>query len=218
MSDSTTNLDTLPNGGASQEVRVNELADAFSVAAPFGRRASTSSGLTWGFYGTPRYYINATATAKSNGTVALTASSTRYVSVNRSFTVAEQATSFPADGLAMAKAVTSASAVTSYEDHRDPHHFNRFLYGIATKAMADANQTLNYEEAMCEELVTTGSLTATRNLVVPLVPRVWFVRNTCTGGSIQVIGASGTGVTIATAKAAIVSCDGTNVNRITADA
>ena len=62
------------------------------------------------------------------------------------------------------------------------------------------------------------TVTATRDVIVPLVPRVWFVRNTCTGGSIRVIGASGTGITIATVKAAIVSCDGTNVNRITADA
>lgn len=218
MSDSTTHLDTLPAGGANQEVRVNELADAVSVAASFGRRAAGSSGLTWGFYGTPRYYIGTTATVKANGTVALTASSTRYVSVNRALAVSEQASSFAADKLALYRAVTNVNAVASYEDHRDPHHLQRFLYGIATKAMADANQTLSYEEAMCEELVTTGALTATRNLVVPLVPRVWFVRNTCTGGSIQVIGASGTGVTIATAKAAIVSCDGTNLNRITADA
>ena len=56
------------------------------------------------------------------------------------------------------------------------------------------------------------------NLVVPLLRRRWTVRNTCTGGSIQVIGASGTGITIATVKTAIVECDGTNVLRITADA
>lgn len=218
MSDSTTHLDTLSASQSNQELRVNESFDAASVAASFGRRASTTSALTWGFYGVPRYYINGTATVKANGTVALTASSTRYVTMDRALAVAEAATSFAANKLALFKAVTGTGSVTSYEDHRDPHHLVRFLYGITTKAMADANQTLSYEEAMCEELVTTGALTGTRNLVVPLVPRVWFVRNTCTGGSIQVIGATGTGITIATVKAAIVSCDGTNVNRITADA
>lgn len=218
MSDSTTNLDTLPAGGVGQETRVNDLADALSPSAVFGRRAFSTSALTWGFYGTPRYYINGTATAKANGTVALTASSTRYVTADRALAVAEAATAFPANKLALYKIVTGVASVTSYEDHRDPHHLQRFLYGITTKAMADANQTLSYEEAMNEEIVTTGALTATRDVIVPLVPRVWFVRNTCTGGSIRVIGASGTGITIATVKAAIVSCDGTNVNRITADA
>ena len=84
--------------------------------------------------------------------------------------------------------------------------------------MADANQTITQAQALCDTLITTGALTATRNLVVPLVRRRWVVRNNCTGGSVQVIGASGTGVTIATAKVAIVECDGTNVLRVTADA
>jgi hypothetical protein len=40
--------------------------------------------------------------------------------------------------------------------------------------------------------------------------------NTTTNG-VQVISTSGTGVTIAVGKRAIVECDGTNVVRITAD-
>ena len=84
--------------------------------------------------------------------------------------------------------------------------------------MADANQTITQAMSLCETLVTTGALTATRNLVVPLRRATWIVSNDCTGGSIQVIGATGTGTTIATVKTAIVSCDGTNVVRVTADA
>ena len=65
---------------------------------------------------------------------------------------------------------------------------------------------------------TLTNLTATRNIVLPLTPAVYFVDNS-TGGaqSIQVIGASGTGITIATAKKALVYCDGTNFIRATAD-
>ena len=91
------------------------------------------------------------------------------------------------------------------------------LLGVE-QAMADANQTITQSMSLCETLVTTGALTATRNLVVPLRRATWIVRNDCTGGSIQVIGATGTGTTIATVKTAIVSCDGTNVVRVTADA
>ena len=88
----------------------------------------------------------------------------------------------------------------------------------ASRAMADANQTLTQAEALCERVTTTGALTAQRNLVVPLVRRSWTVRNACTGGfGVQVIGASGTGTVVASGKVAIVECDGTNVLRVTAD-
>ncbi|WP_294255580.1 hypothetical protein [Propionivibrio sp.] len=43
----------------------------------------------------------------------------------------------------MYNAVTGASTVSTYEDHLDPHHINRFLYGRFVLAMADANQTLS---------------------------------------------------------------------------
>ena len=89
---------------------------------------------------------------------------------------------------------------------------------------SDANKTLTSAEA-CNAFLdfTSGgtALTVTRNVVVPLSPqgRAWRVRNNSNGGqSIQVIGATGTGITIATTKTAIVSSDGTNIVRITADA
>ena len=63
----------------------------------------------------------------------------------------------------------------------------------------------------------TGTLTATRDIVVPLVgKRQWTVYNG-TGQSLRFIGASGTGITIATGKHAIVRSDGTNIVRVTAD-
>jgi hypothetical protein len=197
---------------------VNAALDAASRAADFGRRASTSSGLTWGYHGTPRWYVNATATVKANTTLTLTASSTRFVSADRALAVTEVATAFPADKLALYKIVTGTATVTSYEDHRDMHHRMRFMYGRFVLAMADANQTLTYEQAMCESMELTGALTALRNVTVPLVPRAWTVFANVTGGfGVQVIGASGTGITVADGKRAIVECDGTNVVRVTAD-
>lgn len=218
MADSTSNIDAIQQSQASKEVTANAFFDAASRAADFGRRASTSSGLTWGFHGTPRWYINATATAKANGTIALTASSTRYVAADRALAITQNATAFPAAGLALFRAVTGTDTVTSYEDHRDPHHINRFLYGRFVLAMENANKTLTYEQAMCESMELTGALTALRDVIVPLVPRSYIVfANTSGGFGIRVISTSGTGITIADGKRAIVECDGTNVVRITAD-
>lgn len=217
MSDSTSKLTQLTTAQAGKEITVNENNNAFSIASYFGRRQS-SSGLSWDYYGLDRWHINATATAKANTTLALTASSTRYVAADRALAVTDNATAFPADKLALYSIVTGASTVTSYEDHRDPHHVNRFLYGRFALAMADANQTLTYQQAMCESMELTGALTALRDVIVPLVPRNYIVFANTTGGfGVRIIGATGTGITVADGKRAVVECDGTNVVRVTAD-
>jgi hypothetical protein len=216
MSDSTSLLTQLTTAQAGKEATVNELNNAFSPSAWFARRQS-SSGLNWDYFGLGRWYINATATTKANTTLALTASSTRYVAADRALAVTDNATAFPPEKLALYKIVTGSATVTSYEDHRDPHHVNRFLYGRFVLAMADANKTLTYEQAMAESIELTGTNSALRDVIVPLVPRAWTVfANTVTNG-VRVIGATGTGVTIGVGKRAIVECDGTNVVRVTAD-
>lgn len=218
MSDSTQHLDLIAVANAQQAVAANEMFDAASPATAFGRRASTTSALQWGHYGVSRWYINETATPKANGTVTLTASSTRYVALNRSLAVAEHATAFPADKLAAFRIVVGASAPTSFEDHRDPHHTVRFLYGRTTIAMGGANKTLTYEQAMCDSLVLTGNSASLLDVIVPAVPRDWKVfANTTGGGGIRVKTASGAGVTVADGKRCIVECDGTDVVRITPD-
>lgn len=217
MADSTAKLTQLTTAQAGKETTVNELMAALSIGSPLARRQS-SSGLSWDYYGIDRWYINATATTKANTTLTLTASSTRYVAADRALAVTDNATAFPANKLALYKVVTGTATVTSYEDHRDLHHINRFLYGRFTLAMADANKTLTYEQAMAESMELTGALTALRDVVVPLVPRAWTVyANTSGGFGVRVIGSSGTGITVADGKRAIVECDGTNVVRITAD-
>jgi hypothetical protein len=218
MSDSTTNLDQLSASQSNQEARMNEMNDAMSVAASFGRRAAGTLSLNWGFYGVPRYYISTTPTIKANGQISLTASSTRFVSVDRSLNLAQVATAFDADKLALYKAVTGTGSITSYEDHRDPHHLVRFLYGRFVLAMADANKTLTYEQAMCESMELTGALTALRDVVVPTVVRSYIVFANVTGGfGVRVKTSAGTGITIADGKRAIIECDGTNVVRVSAD-
>jgi hypothetical protein len=85
---------------------------------------------------------------------------------------------------------------------------------------SDANYTAvagDYQANIME--FTGGALTLQRNLVVPLTAGwKWIVYNGTSGAqSIQVIGASGTGIVIANGKRAIVYADGTNIVRVTAD-
>lgn len=88
----------------------------------------------------------------------------------------------------------------------------------AVSYASDANKTLTsseYDGTIID--IAAGVVTATRNLVFPLTDgAVWFVNNG-TGQSIQCIGASGTGITIATVKGAWIWCDGTNIKRMSAD-
>jgi hypothetical protein len=88
--------------------------------------------------------------------------------------------------------------------------------GVITITMTDANYTLsNYngvvDEARNQVLVMSGTLTATRNVIAPLVEKTYIVKNSTTGAqSIQIIGSSGLGVTIPNGITAYVYCDGTN--------
>lgn len=87
-----------------------------------------------------------------------------------------------------------------------------------TGAKADANYTGLATEYYCTHIKwgITG-WTGTHNYVVPSnTGQSWTFVNTC-GQSVQVIAATGTGVTIATSRAASVMFDGTNVVRLTAD-
>jgi microcystin-dependent protein len=88
--------------------------------------------------------------------------------------------------------------------------------GVVTITMTDATYTMTnfngvVDEARNQVLVVTGTNTAVRNLVAPLVEKTYVVQNNTTGGyAIQIIGSSGLGVTIPNGIAAYVYCDGTN--------
>jgi len=88
--------------------------------------------------------------------------------------------------------------------------------------MTDADYTVTRPDYLCATLEVPASvtLTATRKVILPLVDNHrWDVANFASGGqSITVIGASGTGITIATGKTAVIRTDGTNFIRVTPDA
>ena len=215
MSDSTSLLTQLTTAQAGKEVTANELLNAVSPAALFGRRQS-SSGLSWDYFG-GRIFVDGGYTAIANGTVALSVSATNYVEATRNGVVSKNTSAFTPGSIALYKVVTGAATVISYEDYRQ---FYKFSTGYLVRNFAsDANITLIYAEAINDILeFTSVTLGATRNVVLPLVPKIWIVYNGTTGGrSLQFIGATGTGVPVANGKRAIIYADGTNIMRATSD-
>lgn len=216
MSNSTPTFDALVQSQSGKEVTANAFFDAASPATLYGRRQSTCSGLTWGYYGA-NVVVNGVLTQIANGTLTLTASTTCYIEAEPTTgSVSFNTTGFTAGRMPLYSVVTGASSVTSYTDYRLPA---ADFTGRLAKAMSDANTTLTQPEARNDILEFTGTLTAARNIVLPLKPKQWTVFNNTTGGfGLKFIGATGTGITVAAGKRAIVYADGTNIVRVTADA
>jgi hypothetical protein len=90
------------------------------------------------------------------------------------------------------------------------------ITGVTSIVMSDANYTLTSFNGISDEarnavLVVTGTNNAQRDLIPPVVEKLYTVVNNTTGGyAIRVIGASGTGVIIPNGATCLVYCDGTN--------
>ena len=90
------------------------------------------------------------------------------------------------------------------------------ITGVQNITMVDANYTLTNFNGITNEarnavLVVTGTNTAVRDLIPPVVEKLYTIVNNTTGGfAIRVIGGSGTGVNIPNGATCLVYCDGTN--------
>jgi hypothetical protein len=90
------------------------------------------------------------------------------------------------------------------------------ITGVQSIVMTDANYTLTSFNGISDEarnavLVVTGTNNAVRDLIPPVVEKLYTVVNNTTGGyAIRVIGSSGTGVNIPNGATCLVYCDGTN--------
>lgn len=84
---------------------------------------------------------------------------------------------------------------------------------------SDANYTAISTDYRASIMEFTGAITATRDVIVPIISGYkWIIFNGTSGGqSIRIIGATGTGITIANGMRATVYADGTNIVRATAD-
>ena len=117
MSNSSTLLDLISSSQSQKEVTANALFDAGSMATLFGRRASTTSALTWGYYG-GTLGVSGVLTSVANGTVALFASGTNYVESTTAGVVSVNSTAFTVGRIQLYTIVTGTSSVTSYTDQR----------------------------------------------------------------------------------------------------
>ena len=90
------------------------------------------------------------------------------------------------------------------------------ITGVQSITMVDANYTLTNFNGVTNEarnavLVVTGTNNAIRDLIPPVVEKLYTIVNNTTGGfAIRVIGGSGTGVNIPNGTTQVVYCDGTN--------
>lgn len=175
MSDSTANLDQVSTTAIQRETTINALFDSGSPATLYGRRASTCSGLTWGYYG-GRFG----GTSVANGTVSLTGSTTNYVVVNRSTGAVSVSTATTNWNNAATygrayKIVTGASSVTSYEDHRaGPLGPFTSASSTADMVLADVQtvtgaKTFGTAGGAVGKLILAGSTSGTMTLDAPAV-------------------------------------------------
>lgn len=119
MSDSTTKLDLIATSQAQKEVTANALFDAASPAMLFGRRALTTAGLTWGYYG-GSILAGGAPLAVANGTVTLTASATNYIEANPADgAVSHNTSGFTFGRVPLYQVVTDPASVSSYTDVRN---------------------------------------------------------------------------------------------------
>jgi len=218
MSGSSTNLDLIVQSQASKEITANAMFDAASPAMFGGRRASTCTGLTWGYYGGDSNKSDGTIVTVANGTLTLAANSTNRVYVSNSGTVAVTGSTPAADEqYVLYTVVTGASSVTSYSDIRtcfSPPWFSS--RGSIDVAAADA--TLSGYSRRVKYLTITGALTVNRNVIVPTDVWQGYVFNNTSGAyTVTVKTSGGTGVAVGQGKRCILLADGTNVVRITAD-
>lgn len=213
----SSNLDQIQSSQQQKEVTANAADDAESPASLFGRQASQTTALTWGYYG-GKLTVDGVLTTKANGTVALTASQTNYVEVDRTGAVSTNITGFTAGRTPLYQIVTGASTVTSWTDYRMWGAGPRITGRLNVSVAGGANVTLTRAQAANDILEFTGALTANIQVIVPLAVDEWIVLNNTTGAfTLTVIGATGTGIAVAQTKRAIVYSDGTNVNRVTPD-
>ena len=166
MANSSTNMDGVIQSQSSKEVTINAYFDAASPATLYGRRQSTTTGLTFGYYGGNCTKSDGTLAQISNGTLALTASSTNYVVAQKSdgaVSVSTATTNWndTANYWRLYAVVTGAATVTSYTDARELGRMTGLGTGLVAPVTKTGNFTLGANE---NEVICNGSASITVTL------------------------------------------------------
>jgi hypothetical protein len=209
MANSTSNLDNIRESQSGKATTANELFDALSPSSLFGRRASATSDLTWGYYG-GCMLVDGSLTTISNSTIALTGSATNYVEATPAGVVTKNTAGFTAGYIPLYTIVTASGSITSYTDERawvSPE----YLAHKASISITSADVTLTAAQARCRHIMLSGTLTANRNLIVPNSGEWVIYDNTSGAFSVTVKTTSGSGVATTQGSAGIFVADGTDV-------
>jgi microcystin-dependent protein len=94
------------------------------------------------------------------------------------------------------------------------------ITGVVSITMVDANYTLTNFNGVSDEarnavLVVGGTNAAVRDIIAPLVEKLYVVRNNTSGGfAVNIRGTTGSSVAVPSGATVWVYCDGTNFNAI----
>lgn len=166
MADSTTHIDGIVQGSGSQDVQANAVFDAASPATLFGRRSSTTTGLTLGYYGGNVTKSDGTQSTISNSTVSLTASTTNYITALKSDgTVYCNTTTTNWNDTAnywrLYSVVAGSATITSYTDERELGR----MTGLGTGLVAPVTKTTDFTLGANEnEVICNGAASITVTL------------------------------------------------------
>ncbi|RQS20712.1 hypothetical protein [Burkholderia sp. Bp8998] len=195
MSNSSTLLDTLSATSSTKEATLNALFDAVSPLMLWGRRAATTGGLVWGYYGGT--YMNPEGMVQSipDGTLTLAASATNYIFADPVTGVVSSNTSgFPAASFPLYQVVTGTLTASSYTDVRSyqPNAISGSLRGAVNEGAGSRLVDTSASTAanlVVKTLAAAGNFSITDNGAGGLVL-------TCPGGSITGASNEGSGAPI----------------------
>lgn len=160
MSNSTTNLDLISSSQSNKEITANALFDASSPSSAYGRRASTSNLLTWGYYGA-NVLLNNTLFTIANGVLTLAPSTTNFIEANlNSGVVSVNQTGFATIGsIRLYSVVTSSTAVSSYTDFRSQIMLDNNVRQIKFKdvKIGDPVKNGNGDASIITTAISTGT-------------------------------------------------------------
>jgi hypothetical protein len=168
MAGSVTNLDLISVSQAQKEVTANSLFDAASSATVFGRRASTTSALTWGVYGGAFTKGDGTIVQLANTTITLAPSVTNYLEADTNGVVTVNSTAFTPGLLPLYSVITGTSTVTSYLDQRTGAQGNFQVSSLPNGSVTTVSVvTANGISGTVATATTTPAITLTLGAIVP---------------------------------------------------
>jgi hypothetical protein len=160
MADSTSNIDSISSTQAQKEVTANASLNAASKAMFGANRATTTSALTWGYYG-GRYF----GTSVANGTLALTASTTNYIVANRTSGAITGSTATTnwnnfGDYIRLYSVVTASASISSYQDHRQAIVADRRYAPVNTQTGSGSPLAYTLTVDDCDKVVEINNANA----------------------------------------------------------